>query len=114
LKVATLGTKWDMRTSSRMAGYGGVGDWLTSAGCGAAGVVPQEVSARAWAQVRLKLCDSLKLSLCFATGIAEFFASKRQDPPIDYLASYSRDILGFFPRGGAVRAWPLTSVECRG
>jgi len=38
-----------MRTSSRLAGYGGAGDLLTSAGCGTGGVVPQEASARAWA-----------------------------------------------------------------
>ena len=59
-----------MGTSSRLAASGGVGDCLTSAGCGTGDVVPPETSARAWAcevlaQVRPKPCDSLKPTLTF-------------------------------------------------
>ena len=86
LKVATLWTKWNMRTSSGLAGYGGVRDWLTSAGCGTGGVVPQDASTSAWAcqvcaQVRLTRCDSLKPTLSFCDRNSRLFASKRKDPP---------------------------------
>jgi hypothetical protein len=95
LKVATLGTKWDMRTSSRLAGSGAVGDWLTSAGCGAGGVVSQEASHVR--SVGANKTEALWQSKAYADILRQeqltFLPPNAKIPPpsVNYLASYSRD-----------------------
>jgi len=75
--------------------------------------VPQEASPSAWAcevcaQVRLTRCDSLKPTLSFCDR--NFLPPNAKTRLVDYLASYSRDILGFFP--GVERPGPEGKSVC--